>query len=217
MKSKNPLLIVLMIAQIAVNQSYAQMNDGQYTFGNSEVTLVMTLANYGTEISRATLTNNVTKEASSGTGYYRSANGIEWYEFQTSGCNYEFDIPNGTLRLNQFDCSNGQQSQTYTLSKQGSNWLGTFKNSNGCILVISNLTEGVGFDYQLTCGAYPGCEGLDFSGTATITSSSKATGGFDEYDPMQFELQGEKIYFSPSLEMTGMNCSDNFDSEFLRQ
>jgi hypothetical protein len=49
---------------------------------------------------------------------FRSANGSEWYEFQTAECNYDFDTPTGKLVLSQFDCKKGQKDVKYTLTKK---------------------------------------------------------------------------------------------------
>ena len=105
---------LLFTAQIA----FSQMNDGQYTFANNKVTLNLTITGNGWTISSATVTNNTTKKTSTGKGEYRHANNVEWYEFQTIDCNYDFDVPADKLVLNQFDCKNGQQSIKYTLTKK---------------------------------------------------------------------------------------------------
>ncbi len=106
--------MILFTAQTA----FSQMNDGQYTFANNKVTLELTITDYGRTISSATVTNNTTKKTSTGKGEYRHANNDGWYEFQTTDCNYDFDVPADKLFLTQFDCKNGQQSIKYTLTKK---------------------------------------------------------------------------------------------------
>lgn len=115
---KKAIYYLTTVLFFSTQTAFSQMADGQYTFANNEVKLELTISGSGWTISSATLTNNTTKKTLTGKGEYRHANNIEWYEFQTTDCNYEFDIPKDKLVLNQFDCKNGQQSVKFNLSKK---------------------------------------------------------------------------------------------------
>ena len=107
-------LILFLTSQTA----FSQMDGGKYTFSNNAIILELTITGGGWTISSATVTNTTTKKTSNGTGEFRSANNIEWYEFQTNDCNYSFDVPSDKLVLEQFDCKNKQQSIKYSLTKK---------------------------------------------------------------------------------------------------
>ncbi|MFM7234724.1 MAG: hypothetical protein ACKOZM_09040 [Flavobacteriales bacterium] len=101
------------------NNALAQMSDGKHTYANKEVTVELSVTDGGWTITTAKVTDNVTKKSSVGKGAYRTTNGVEWYEFQTAECNYDFDAPAaGKLTLSQFDCKNGQKDIKYTLTKK---------------------------------------------------------------------------------------------------
>jgi len=197
---------------------FSQMDDGKYKFSNNVISLDFTVSENGQTISSASIVNATTKKTSTGQGIYRSANNIEWYEFQTSDCDYEFDIPTDKLVLSQFDNKNGLQTTKYTLTKKVANWTGTFKNSSDGVLVISNYKDGVSFDYKLAYGGTSSCSGIELAGTAKITSNATATAGDDEDNPITLELNGNKIIFSPSCcdGMAGMECLKFFDSDFKK-
>lgn len=203
----------------ATQIAFAQMADGNYTFTNNDVTLELAITGGGWTISSATVTNNITKKASTGKGEYRHANNVEWYEFQTSDCNYDFDVPTNRLLLNQFDCKNGEQSIKYTLSNEVANWTGTYKNSDSGVLIITNFKNGVSFNYKMTYGGTSSCGGLELSGMAKINSKTTATAGDNEANPITLELNGNKITFFPSCcdGMVGMECLKFFDSDFVKK
>jgi len=222
---KNTIYFLTTILFFTTQTAFSQMTDGQYTFANNEVTLELTITDGGWTISSATVTNNATKKTSTGKGIYRNANNVEWYEFQTTDCNYDFtnvefnDVLADTLILNQFDCKSGQQSITYTLPEMVIDWSGTYKNANSGILIISNFKVGVSFDYKMTYGGTSSCEGLELSGTAKLTSKTTATAGDNEEYPITIELEGNEIVFLPSCcdQMVGMQCLSFFDSQFVKK
>ncbi len=198
---------------------FSQMAEGQHTFANNEVTLELTISDNGWTISSATLTNKTTKKTSTGKGEYRHANNIEWYEFQTTDCNYDFDIPTDKLALSQFDCKNGQQTVKFNLSKKVADWTGTYKNSDSGVLIITNFKDGVSFNYKMTYGGASSCGGFELSGAAQLSTKTTATAGSDKEYPITLELNGNNIFFSPSCcdGMVGMECLKFFDSNFVKK
>lgn len=216
---KKAIYYLTTVLFFATQTAFAQMNDGQYTFAKNEVTLELTITGGGWTISSATVTNNTTKKTSTGKGKYRKANNVEWYEFQTTDCNYDFDVPVDKLVLNQFDCKNGQQSIKYTLTKKVADWTGTYKNSDSGVLIITNFKDGVSFNYKMTYGGTSSCGGLELTGQAKLTTKSTATAGDDKENPITLELKGSKIVFSPSCcdGMVGMECLKFFDSDFVKK
>jgi hypothetical protein len=122
---KKVIYILTMSFLFFVQTTLAQMDDGEYTFSNDKVTLKLTVIDDGWTISTVTLTNNMSKKTSKGTGewFKVNPNGVDedyqgplgWYQFQTTDCNYDFEVPKEKLILNQYDCSNGQSKDEYTL------------------------------------------------------------------------------------------------------
>lgn len=113
--------IILLFAGLlcfAIQPLFAQLQDGQHTFSNQSITLTLVMTDDGSTIASASVTNKITKKTSTGKGNYRTANNVEWYEFQTNDCNYDFDIAGNKLTLSQFDCKNGGKSVKYTLIKK---------------------------------------------------------------------------------------------------
>ena len=215
---RNSIYFLTLILFLTAQTSFSQMADGKYTFENNEMTLELTITDGGWIISSATLTNATTKKTSTGKGYYRTANNFEWYEFQTTECNYDFDVPVDKLVLNQFDCKNGQQSIKYTLIKKVVNWTGAYKNTNG-VLIINDFNDGVSFDYKMTYGGTSSCGGLELSGTAKMTSNTTANAGDNIEYPIILELKGKKIIFFPSCcdGMVGMECLKFFNTDFVKK
>ena len=109
------MIFFTMVLIFTFNISSAQMLEGVYSFSNDVIVLGFSITRGGSEISEITVTNNTNGEVLEGKGIYRKANNIEWYEFQTDKCNYDFDLPKDQLILNQFDCKDGQQKIVYTL------------------------------------------------------------------------------------------------------
>jgi len=118
---KKLLLLLMIIPMIGVGQ----MNDGEYSYSNSEITLEISMFNYGEDIS-IVIINNLSSEKIQGDGYWHSINmnGVDedydgpdgFYEFQTSDCGYDFDATNSNkIILSQFGCENGREDKTYIL------------------------------------------------------------------------------------------------------
>ena len=122
---KKVIYLLTMSFMFFVQTTLAQMDDGQYTFTNDKVTLKLTVIDDGWTISTVTLINNLSKKTSKGTGewFKVNPNGVDedyqgpwgWYQFQTTECNYDFNVPKDKLILNQFDCTNGQPKVEYRL------------------------------------------------------------------------------------------------------
>jgi hypothetical protein len=115
---KKRILIIGGFLTMSVQGFFAQLSDGTYAYANNEITVNFTLVDDGWTISTVTMTNNVTKKTAKGTGEYRNAEDMEWYEFQTADCNFSFDLPTNTIIIEQYDCSNGGKEKKYTLTKK---------------------------------------------------------------------------------------------------
>jgi len=204
---------------LCTQTAFAQMADGQYTFSNDEVSLELNITGEGWTIATATLTNKTSKKTLTGKGEYRHANNFEWYDFQTTECNYSFEIPTNNLVLEQFDCKNGKPASKFTLTKKVTDWTGTYHNSDSGVLIITNFKDGVSFNYQMTYGGPSSCGGFELSGLARIISITKAEAGEDKENPITLELNGDKIVFMPSCcdGTIGMECQRYFDSEFVKK
>ena len=99
------------------NVAFSQMADGDYKFADKEITLHFKITDNGFAISSITLTNNSNQKNISAKGELMKAGAVVWYQFQTSECNYEFDVPTAKLILSKFECKNGQKPKKYQLSK----------------------------------------------------------------------------------------------------
>jgi len=197
--------MLLFTAQTA----FSQMNDGQYTFANNEVTLELTITGNGWTISSATLTNKTTKKISTGKGEYRHANNvasginlIEWYEFQTTDCNYDFDIPTDKLALSQFDCKNGQQTVKFNLSKKVADWTGTYKNSDSA---TSNKTPTVVPDFTKS---FEGTINSKYRIIMTLTKNANNLNGTYTY-----KSQGTPIKISGTTDDNGNLTINEFNDK----
>lgn len=109
--------------------SYSQLSDGNYTFKNADFTLSFTIASDGWEMNDVVLTNMKTgkKENAIGEWFKVNMNGADadysgpegWYQFQTTQCNYDFNVPTSKLILQQFDCDEVYgKAIKYTLTRQ---------------------------------------------------------------------------------------------------
>lgn len=94
---------------------HAQMEAGKYIYSNSELKLELVISDEGRTISSATLFRNLGSKPILGKGIFREANDIQWYEFQTAECNYDFDPAADKLLLTEFDCKNGLPNRKYEL------------------------------------------------------------------------------------------------------
>ena len=115
---KKTIYLLSFISIIITHKAIAQIDDGRYKFESKEYKLEFTIIGDGWKISEANLYNALKNTISSGKGEYREANGAGWYEFQTTECNYSFEIPKDKLILEQYDCKNGQKALKSTLLKK---------------------------------------------------------------------------------------------------
>jgi hypothetical protein len=99
--------------------AYAQLADGNYAFSNSDNVLQFTIAEFGFSIQNILLTNKSAGRTEKQTeGQFMQQGGMEWYQFQTEFCNYSFDVPNKTLKLERFECKDRKIKKTkITLKK----------------------------------------------------------------------------------------------------
>ena len=97
--------------------SFAQMNDGNYTFQNQTAKLTFTVSETGWKLTNVRFTNLKTQQVQIGTGYFRRTGDYAWYEFQTPTCNFSFDEPKTVLELSKYGCSDGSGSTEMKLNK----------------------------------------------------------------------------------------------------
>lgn len=98
---------------------------------------------------------------------------------------------------------------------------GVYKNSQGYILTISNVTEA-GFSYALKgISDDTECSGLEFKGDMSVLEGESK--GFD-MDPNAPEdelassiksLNENTLVFEPSTSAIGMDCQRVFDTDFI--
>jgi hypothetical protein len=110
------------------NVSFAQLEDGNYSYSNKEITLNFTISEVGFTISNIVVTNTILGKKYNGSGEWFQVNpkGVDpnyqgpfgWYQFSTDECNYDFEVPFNELILNQFDCKNGSASVKFKLVKK---------------------------------------------------------------------------------------------------
>jgi hypothetical protein len=190
------------------------MNDGNYIFSNEILSFDFTISGNGWQLS-GTLTDIKLNTKTTLTGEFRSANNIEWYEFKTSECSYEFDVFSDTLFLSSFDCVSGKKDLKYKLIKKVINWSGTYTNSDGGTLVVSNFNAGQGFTYKLTYSGTSRCGGIELTGTATLNSNTTATSGENE-SSNTFRLDNDQLIFEPNMYEIGIECQKVFDTNFVK-
>jgi len=121
MKTVISFFLLIFISQSA----FSQMKDGKYKFSNEEITLNFTTSEEGSNITEITLINHKTNKTITGEGEWFTVNenGADasydgptgWYQFQTSECNYSFDIPKNNLILSQYECQNGLTEKEFVL------------------------------------------------------------------------------------------------------
>jgi hypothetical protein len=102
------------LAFFTLGYSFSQMEDGHYTYSNSEFTLMFTIGDGGWEIYEIILIKNSIDGSMAGIGewFKVNMNGVDedyngpegWYQFQTDDCRYDFNEAKDELRLRQFDC-----------------------------------------------------------------------------------------------------------------
>ncbi len=214
---KNVICYLTFILCLSFQTAYSQIKDGDYRFANNEVTLDLTITGGGLVISSARVTYSNTKKSSIGKGKYATDNNnISWYEFQTSDCNYDFDVLNDLLILSQHECKKGQQKMQFHLQKKGPEWTGTYKNSKGGVLIINNYKDDEGFDYKFEYGGTSICNSFKLSGTAILESYSMTA--YDKNSPkVTFELKGNKIILLPFADGADIKCLNNLDFDFIKK
>ena len=107
-------IYLTLLALFTLGYSFSQMEDGEYIYSNSEITLMFTIGGAGWEIYDIALVKNATDDSMGGTGewFKVNMNGVDedyegpegWYQFQTDDCRYDFNEAKDELKLNQFDC-----------------------------------------------------------------------------------------------------------------
>jgi hypothetical protein len=107
-------IYLTLLALFTLGYSFSQMEDGEYTYSNTEITLMFTIGGAGWEIYDIVLVKNATDDSMGGTGewFKVNMNGVDkdyegpegWYQFQTDDCRYDFNEAKNELNLNQFDC-----------------------------------------------------------------------------------------------------------------
>ena len=110
------LCFFLLLAGIS-HTSFAQMDDGNYTFLNQTAKLTFTVSEGGWKLTNVRFTNLKTQQLQIGTGYFRRTGDYAWYEFQTPTCNFSFDEPKAVLELSKYDCKDGSGSTEMKLNK----------------------------------------------------------------------------------------------------
>jgi hypothetical protein len=114
------------LAFFTLGYSFSQMEDGNYTYANSEFTLSFTIGEDGWEIFNIVIMDNANGDFEEGTGEWFKVNmngadedyeGPEgWYQFQTDNCKFDFNEAIDDLYLNRFECNQDPDaSSSYTL------------------------------------------------------------------------------------------------------
>ncbi|CAN5915503.1 hypothetical protein BH11BAC7_BH11BAC7_26270 [soil metagenome] len=210
--------LIFLIILIIPLTNYAQLVDGNYIYNDSKgVACNINVSQSGFAISVVLKDGNNTYK---GTGTFRNEHGQGWYEFQTPECNFEFDVPNDSIIISKFDCKSDEGGKKYVLVKTElscAEWIGTYKNSSDGVLIITCDADGTGLKYKLTIGGQSDCSGVNWEGSAKMSSENQATDNKD--CPVTIELNGNKIIFSIDFtcdSMVGMKCLSVFDGEFSK-
>jgi hypothetical protein len=205
-------LIFVFLSQLA----FSQFKDGQYRFVNNDATLEFEITGNGMIVSTAKVTFMNTKKSVIGNGKFTTLNDISWYEFQADGCRYEIDGFLDVVLLYKSDCKDGGPKISYTLLKAGPDFNGTYKNTKGGVLIISNFIEEASFDYKFTQGKTATCPSFNLTGTAIIEPyTSNAKDKIDSKISFNF-ADNQKINFFPNKEGTEPKCLYSMDIEFKK-
>lgn len=121
-------LFIVFLLIFCTNIAFSQLSDGKYVFADKDITLSFKVTDDGTQLKDVRITENATNKTEYGNGewFTLNLNGVGpdyegpsgWYQFQTSGCNYEFESSNKELKLSRFDCKNSKSSQKFTLYRK---------------------------------------------------------------------------------------------------
>ena len=116
-------LFFLVVIVLSSKSAFSQLDAGSYKFSNNEITLNFTIPDYASDSMPVKLTYNLTQKTIPGVMQFMRSNGkasnfMEWYQFQTSECNYDFDVPSNKLVLRQSECKKGQKAKKYQLTRK---------------------------------------------------------------------------------------------------
>jgi len=99
------------------SSAFSQMEDGNYTYVNKEITLTFTIMESGWKITDINLTNNSTNKTDTATGEMMKFQMNVWYQFHTKDCDFEFDIPENKMVLSQ-SCTKTKPKKYQLVKKQ---------------------------------------------------------------------------------------------------
>jgi hypothetical protein len=104
--SENFLItLIFLLFSVSMPSAHAQLADGNYIFSNSDNVLQFTITEGGSSIQNVSISAKSAGRTEKQTGgEFMQQGGMEWYQFQTEFCNYSFDVPNKTLKLERYDC-----------------------------------------------------------------------------------------------------------------
>jgi hypothetical protein len=111
------IIYSFILAFLFSNSAFSQMEEGNYTYANKEITLNFTIIEGGFKITDINLTNNSTKKTSSGTGEMMKFQMNVWYQFSTKDCDFEFDVPENKMILSQ-TCGKAKSKKIELVKKQ---------------------------------------------------------------------------------------------------
>ncbi|MEY3501576.1 MAG: hypothetical protein RL308_3249 [Bacteroidota bacterium] len=123
---KNFLIYMIGIFALS-NVSYAQLNDGKYTFSNDELTFSFETSDGGWVISYAKITVKKSNKTYDGKGewFKVNPNGVDeeysgplgWYQLQINDCVFEFDEPiDNSIFLSSSDCIISDEVSNFKLN-----------------------------------------------------------------------------------------------------
>jgi hypothetical protein len=105
--------------------SFAQMEDGTYTYENAKIKLTLVLTGDGQVIESAIINHLLSGKKEIGKGIFMSVEqeegpSMRWYQFQTEACDYEFDCAFNTpaISLSSSVCKNGIKPAKYILKQK---------------------------------------------------------------------------------------------------
>ena len=96
--------------------------------------------------------------------------------------------------------------------QEAPDYSGTYKNSGGGTLTVSNYEAGKGFDFKLVIASSDACDTVNYSDKATLSDAKNAKSGSGG----TFVLSGDAIKFEPSTEQIGMDCARLIDTAFKK-
>jgi hypothetical protein len=113
------LKLIFLFFFVLSPSAYAQLANGNYTFSNADNLLQFTIAEEGFSIHNVVLTSKLSGRIEKQTGgELMRHSGSVWYQFQTELCNYDFDVPQNTLKLSRFDCKDKKMKKSTIMLKK---------------------------------------------------------------------------------------------------